>query len=71
MVAEETASIVGTWLGWVMAAIYMGGRLPQILKNVTSQRPILNAREGLILHDIYLILVTFIIYPVVDNCGNI
>ena len=27
-----------------MTAIYMGGRLPQIIKNVTSQKPILNAR---------------------------
>lgn len=31
---ELSVSIAGTWLGWIMAAIYMGGRLPQIWKNV-------------------------------------
>lgn len=28
-------SAVGQWLGWMMAAIYMGGRIPQILWNVS------------------------------------
>lgn len=27
-------SAFGQWLGWLMAAIYMGGRLPQIWLNV-------------------------------------
>ncbi|XP_050204811.1 uncharacterized protein LOC126654857 isoform X2 [Mercurialis annua] len=27
-------SAVGQWLGWMMAAIYMGGRIPQILLNI-------------------------------------
>ncbi|XP_057530248.1 probable vacuolar amino acid transporter YPQ3 isoform X1 [Amaranthus tricolor] len=27
-------SAVGQWLGWMMAAIYMGGRIPQILWNI-------------------------------------
>lgn len=35
---EETrgagSSTIGTLLGWGMAAIYMGGRLPQICLNV-------------------------------------
>ncbi|KAL2945095.1 putative vacuolar amino acid transporter YPQ2, partial [Bienertia sinuspersici] len=26
-------SAVGQWLGWSMAAIYMGGRIPQIIWN--------------------------------------
>ena len=25
----------GQWLGWLMAAIYMGGRIPQIVLNVS------------------------------------
>ncbi|KAJ0096681.1 hypothetical protein Patl1_28855 [Pistacia atlantica] len=29
-------SVFGQWLGWLMAAIYMGGRLPQIWLNVKS-----------------------------------
>ncbi|KAH9307856.1 hypothetical protein KI387_035767, partial [Taxus chinensis] len=31
---EESSSELGTWLGWLMAAIYMGGRLPQISLNI-------------------------------------
>lgn len=27
-------SVVGQWLGWLMATIYMGGRIPQIYLNV-------------------------------------
>ncbi|KVI09038.1 Cystinosin/ERS1p repeat-containing protein, partial [Cynara cardunculus var. scolymus] len=27
-------SVYGQWLGWMMAAIYMGGRIPQIVLNV-------------------------------------
>ncbi|KAK4393394.1 hypothetical protein Sango_1810200 [Sesamum angolense] len=27
-------SVYGQWLGWMMAAIYMGGRLPQIWLNI-------------------------------------
>ncbi|KAG8369497.1 hypothetical protein BUALT_Bualt14G0019800 [Buddleja alternifolia] len=27
-------SVLGQWLGWMMAAIYMGGRLPQIWLNI-------------------------------------
>ncbi|KAK8674042.1 hypothetical protein V6N13_112344 [Hibiscus sabdariffa] len=27
-------SALGQWLGWLMAAIYMGGRIPQILLNI-------------------------------------
>ncbi|KAK4789752.1 hypothetical protein SAY86_017056 [Trapa natans] len=27
-------SVFGQWLGWLMAAIYMGGRIPQILLNI-------------------------------------
>jgi hypothetical protein len=27
-------NVIGTFLGWSMAAIYMGGRLPQICLNV-------------------------------------
>lgn len=27
-------SAVGQWLGWLMAAIYMGGRIPQIIWNI-------------------------------------
>jgi len=34
MIGEQSTSLVGTWLGWIMAAIYMGGRFPQIWKNV-------------------------------------
>lgn len=30
----EGSSGIGTFFGWVMAAIYMGGRLPQICLNV-------------------------------------
>lgn len=33
-IGEQSVSIAGTWLGWIMAAIYMGGRVPQIWKNV-------------------------------------
>jgi len=43
MIVGESSSPVGTWLGWIMAAIYMGGRLPQIWKNVRFQKPFLNA----------------------------
>ncbi|CAN1129259.1 Probable vacuolar amino acid transporter YPQ1 [Linum perenne] len=28
------SSAVGQWLGWLMAAIYMGGRIPQIWLNI-------------------------------------
>lgn len=28
-------SVFGQWLGWLMAAIYMGGRIPQICLNVS------------------------------------
>lgn len=35
---EEESNTIGLWLGWIMAAIYMGGRLPQILLNVSSQK---------------------------------
>ncbi|KAH9307860.1 hypothetical protein KI387_035771, partial [Taxus chinensis] len=31
---EESSSELGTWLGWLMAAIYMGGRIPQISLNI-------------------------------------
>lgn len=31
---EQSVSPLGTLLGWIMAAIYMGGRVPQIWKNV-------------------------------------
>ncbi|EEF41820.1 conserved hypothetical protein [Ricinus communis] len=30
----EGSTGIGTFLGWAMAAIYMGGRLPQILLNL-------------------------------------
>ncbi|KAL9398134.1 hypothetical protein Peur_007095 [Populus x canadensis] len=30
-------NVIGTFLGWSMAAIYMGGRLPQICLNKTAQ----------------------------------
>ncbi|PIA55609.1 hypothetical protein AQUCO_00700132v1 [Aquilegia coerulea] len=30
----ETHSVYGVWLGWMMAAIYMGGRIPQIFLNI-------------------------------------
>ncbi|KAH9294963.1 hypothetical protein KI387_038551, partial [Taxus chinensis] len=30
----EVSSMIGTSMGWMMAAIYMGGRLPQILLNI-------------------------------------
>lgn len=33
-IGEQSSSRIGTWLGWIMAAIYMGGRIPQIWKNV-------------------------------------
>lgn len=33
---ENSSSPLGTWLGWIMAAIYMGARLPQISLNVSS-----------------------------------
>ncbi|RZS27292.1 hypothetical protein BHM03_00060740 [Ensete ventricosum] len=33
-VQDDRSSGVGTLLGWAMAAIYMGGRLPQICLNV-------------------------------------
>ncbi|XP_071710065.1 vacuolar lysine transporter YPQ1-like [Rutidosis leptorrhynchoides] len=29
-----SGSVVGQWLGWMMAAIYMGGRIPQIVLNI-------------------------------------
>jgi len=29
-----SGSVLGQWLGWMMAAIYMGGRIPQIVLNV-------------------------------------
>lgn len=32
---SHTHSTLGQWLGWLMAAIYMGGRLPQIWLNVS------------------------------------
>lgn len=28
-------TVYGQWLGWLMAAIYMGGRIPQIVLNVS------------------------------------
>ncbi|MED6139679.1 hypothetical protein PIB30_086075, partial [Stylosanthes scabra] len=31
---QQIHSAVGQWLGWLMAAIYMGGRLPQIWLNI-------------------------------------
>ncbi|GLJ24495.1 hypothetical protein SUGI_0467800 [Cryptomeria japonica] len=34
VVREESSRQLGTWLGWLMAAIYMGGRLPQICLNI-------------------------------------
>ena len=37
---------LGTNLGWAMAAIYMGGRLPQICLNVSFHTRVL--------HDLYL-----------------
>lgn len=30
-------SVVGQWLGWLMATIYMGGRIPQIYLNVIQK----------------------------------
>ncbi|KAF5187973.1 PQ-loop repeat family protein / transmembrane family protein [Thalictrum thalictroides] len=30
----EVHSVYGIWLGWMMAAIYMGGRIPQIFLNI-------------------------------------
>ncbi|GLJ52023.1 hypothetical protein SUGI_1105860 [Cryptomeria japonica] len=30
----EWSSMIGTYMGWMMAAIYMGGRLPQIFLNI-------------------------------------
>ncbi|GMH14741.1 hypothetical protein Nepgr_016582 [Nepenthes gracilis] len=27
-------NVIGEWLGWLMAAIYMGGRVPQIILNI-------------------------------------
>lgn len=30
----EVHSVCGVWLGWAMAAIYMGGRIPQIVLNI-------------------------------------
>lgn len=33
-------SVYGVWLGWAMAAIYMGGRIPQIVLNVSVTFPI-------------------------------
>ncbi|XP_060970868.1 uncharacterized protein LOC115714426 [Cannabis sativa] len=32
--AVEGHSVYGQWLGWMMAAIYMGGRIPQIWLNI-------------------------------------
>lgn len=34
---DDSGSGVGELLGWLMAAIYMGGRVPQIYLNVCSQ----------------------------------
>jgi len=31
----EAYHSIGTYLGWAMAVIYMGGRLPQICLNVS------------------------------------
>ncbi|MED6212157.1 hypothetical protein PIB30_080474 [Stylosanthes scabra] len=31
---EQESAVVGQCLGWLMAAIYMGGRLPQIFLNI-------------------------------------
>ncbi|KAJ7952957.1 PQ-loop repeat family protein / transmembrane family protein [Quillaja saponaria] len=31
---HRTENVYGQWLGWLMAAIYMGGRLPQIWLNI-------------------------------------
>ena len=42
MIQEQSTSLLGTYLGWLMAAIYMGGRLPQIYLNVRSQNPLSN-----------------------------
>ncbi|KAL2240269.1 UNVERIFIED_CONTAM: Seven transmembrane protein 1 [Sesamum indicum] len=33
-VEHGSESVYGQWLGWMMAAIYMGGRLPQIWLNI-------------------------------------
>ncbi|KAG5535778.1 hypothetical protein RHGRI_023520 [Rhododendron griersonianum] len=30
-------NVYGQWLGWMMAAIYMGGRIPQIFLNVSNE----------------------------------
>ncbi|GLJ24500.1 hypothetical protein SUGI_0468060 [Cryptomeria japonica] len=35
MIEEDASNHLGIWLGWLMAAIYMGGRLPQISLNIT------------------------------------
>ncbi|KAF9620231.1 hypothetical protein IFM89_010966 [Coptis chinensis] len=31
---RDVHSVYGVWLGWMMAAIYMGGRIPQIFLNI-------------------------------------
>jgi hypothetical protein len=38
MIGEKSTIPVGTFLGWLMAAIYMGGLLPQIYLNVRFQK---------------------------------
>ncbi|KMZ59177.1 hypothetical protein ZOSMA_6G01080 [Zostera marina] len=34
---EEESNAIGLWLGWIMAVIYMGGRLPQIFLNIKRE----------------------------------
>ncbi|XP_051120026.1 probable vacuolar amino acid transporter YPQ1 isoform X2 [Andrographis paniculata] len=34
LMQDESGSVFGQWLGWIMAAIYMTGRLPQIWLNI-------------------------------------
>ncbi|KAL0325693.1 UNVERIFIED_CONTAM: hypothetical protein Sradi_5138600 [Sesamum radiatum] len=36
---EFSENAFGEWLGWLMAAIYMGGRIPQIWLNVSNVFP--------------------------------
>ncbi|CAH1443509.1 unnamed protein product [Lactuca virosa] len=47
-----SSTVYGQWLGWMMAAIYMGGRIPQI---------VLNIKRGSVEHSSCVALDTFII----------
>lgn len=38
-------NVLGQWLGWLMAVIYMGGRLPQIYLNVRTNLIILQTQK--------------------------